>query len=101
MCQPGEIDGSGALISGDSLKLDAGRNLAVASTTVGGSSQDGPSSHSYTDLDRVAGLYVTGSGATVLQATAGQGIQLTAAQVAHAGGPCRRCRQHHAAAGRG
>ncbi|MEJ7139175.1 hemagglutinin repeat-containing protein [Amphibiibacter pelophylacis] len=70
----------------DSLKLDAGRNLVVASTTVGGSSQDGPSSHSYTALDRVAGLYVTGSGATVLQATAGQDIQLTAAQVAHAGG---------------
>ncbi|MEJ7138982.1 hemagglutinin repeat-containing protein [Amphibiibacter pelophylacis] len=76
----------GTVDAQDSLKLDAGRNLAVASTTVGGSSQDGPSSHSYTALDRVAGLYVTGSGATRLQATAGQDIQLTAVQVAHAGG---------------
>lgn len=64
----------------DSLSLQAGRDLTIASTTRTQSTAQG----SRTNLDRIAGLYVTGSSAT-LTAVAGRDLKVNAAAVLNAG----------------
>lgn len=63
--QPGDVDGTGALLAGSANKV-------------------GANNFSQTGVDRVAGLYVSGA-AGVLLAQAGRDMNLTAAQVSNAG----------------
>ncbi|MBU0751965.1 MAG: S-layer family protein [Gammaproteobacteria bacterium] len=70
----------GTIQAGDSLTVSAGRDLTVQSTTLGQSNAQGGN----TTLDRIAGLYVTNPGGTLL-ASAGRDMSLVAAQVAAAG----------------
>ena len=70
----------GLLQGGDSLMLSAGRDINVASTTR--TSQTG--SGERTNVDRVAGLYVSNPNA-VLLASAGRDVNLMAAQVVNEG----------------
>ena len=74
----------GTLDAQDSLLLSAGRDLTVASTTQSASEQVGKSDFSRTDLDRVAGLYVSNPGGTLVMA-AGRDVTLTGAEVTNAG----------------
>ena len=50
----------GRIVAEDSLIAAAGRDLTIQSTTSTGSASSGRSSSSLTQVDRVAGLYVTG-----------------------------------------
>lgn len=67
----------GTVVASNSLVAIAGRDINVSSTT---SSSSGNYQYSQTGLDRVAGLYVKGPG--VLYASAGNNINLNAAQIA-------------------
>ncbi len=67
----------GRIIAEDSLIATAGRDLTVESTTSTGSASAGPSSSSITQLDRLAGLYVT-KDAGVLVASAGRDLSVIA-----------------------
>lgn len=80
-----DIDNIGGTLDARSrLVLDAGRDLNVASTTHSDARQAGRSDFSRTNLDRVAGLYVTRSGG-VLLASAGRDANLIAARVVNSG----------------
>lgn len=74
-----DIEG-GAVVAGDALALLAGRDLRVTSTTQSQANAQGQR----TNLDRVAGLYVTGE-AGLLLASAGQDISLTGAELVSRG----------------
>ncbi|MBU0587057.1 MAG: hemagglutinin repeat-containing protein [Gammaproteobacteria bacterium] len=73
----------GSVFAQDLLAATAGRDINVASTTQSTSGQSGRYEYSQSGIDRVAGLYVTGPG--VLVASAGNDINLVAAQIASAG----------------
>ena len=70
----------GAITAANSLTAIAGRDLNVTSTTRTQTNAQG----SRTNIDRVAGLYVTGSGGTLL-AAAGRDINLDAAALGNSG----------------
>jgi filamentous hemagglutinin family protein len=70
----------GTVMASNSLVALAGRDLNVTSTTASSSGSSGAYSYSQTGIDRVAGLYVQGKG--VLYASAGNNINLTAAEMA-------------------
>lgn len=74
----------GVLAARDALVLQAGNDMTVASTTVDAENRIGASTFSRTNIERVAGLYVTGDNG-VLVASAGNDINLLAAQVINAG----------------
>ncbi len=74
----------GVLAAQQALVLQAGDNITVASTTVDAENRIGSSTFTRTNINRVAGLYVTGAEG-VLVASAGNDINLLAAQVINAG----------------
>lgn len=74
----------GTIDSQDSLLLSAGRDLTVASTTHSEQNSGENWSASRTNLDRVAGLYVSNPGGTLVMA-AGQDITLAGAEVINEG----------------
>jgi filamentous hemagglutinin len=78
-----EIQG-GTLSARDTLNLQAGNNLTVASTTVDAQNHIGASNFTRTNIERVASLYLTGDNG-ILVASAGHDIHLLAAQVINAG----------------
>ncbi|MDR0775747.1 MAG: filamentous hemagglutinin N-terminal domain-containing protein, partial [Azonexus sp.] len=76
----GTIDAQNALL------LSAGHDINVASTTHSETNQVGKSSFSGTNLNRLAGLYITNpDGAGILTAQASNDINLQAAQIVNAG----------------
>ncbi|WP_171962503.1 two-partner secretion domain-containing protein [Bordetella trematum] len=80
-----DIDNLGGVFAADStLLVKAGRDLNVVSTTRSDAKQAGLSNFSRTNIDRVAGLYVTRPGG-VLLASAGRDANLTAALVGNDG----------------
>ncbi len=80
-----DLDNIGGRIDAqDSLLLSAGRDLTVASTTHSEHNEGENWSASRTNLDRVAGLYVSNPGGTLVLA-AGQDITLAGAEVINAG----------------
>ncbi|SHH62989.1 hemagglutinin repeat-containing protein [Massilia sp. CF038] len=83
-----DLNNIGGTISANSLLVaTAGRDINIETTTRSASSAVGGNSFSRTTTDRVAGLYVTGEGATgtgTLVATAGRDIKLTAGQISNA-----------------
>ncbi len=70
----------GQIKAANSLSVTAGRDLNIASTTSTQTNAQG----SVTNIDRVAGLYVTGDKGT-LAASAGRDINLLAAQISNNG----------------
>ncbi|WP_428826694.1 filamentous hemagglutinin N-terminal domain-containing protein [Azonexus sp. IMCC34842] len=74
----------GRIEAQDSLALTAGRDINIETTTATGTGQTEQGNFSRTQIDRVAGLYVTGSSGT-LSAVAGRNMTLTAAEVVNAG----------------
>lgn len=70
----------GQIKAKDSLTLDAGRDLNVTSTTTTQTNQQG----SRTNIDRVAGLYVTGENG-ILLASADRDVNLIAASIGSSG----------------
>jgi filamentous hemagglutinin len=74
----------GRVLAGDSLWLNAGRDLNLTSTTTSASNLQG----SHTLRDRIAGLYVSNPNG-ILVASAADNIHLTAAQIRNAGGDTR------------
>lgn len=75
----------GSMDAQQQLSVNAGNDLNVVSTTRTGQGHDtGVASYSTTQMDRVAGLYVTGDNAQ-LNASAGNNLNLTAAQVQNQG----------------
>ena len=78
-----DLNNIGGLIAAqDSLNIKAGRDINVVSTTQSAQNTAGASNFTRTNLDRVAGLYVTNpSGAGILVANAGNNINLNAAQI--------------------
>ncbi len=74
----------GTLAASDALVLQAGDNITIASTTADAENRDGSSTFTRTNINRVAGLYVTGDNG-ILVASAGNDIHLLAAQVVNAG----------------
>ncbi|RZT38360.1 two-partner secretion domain-containing protein [Cupriavidus agavae] len=80
-----DIDNVGGTIdAGSALAVQAGRDLRLASTTRSDAKQAGASTFSRTNVDRMAGLYVTRPGGTLL-ATAGNDIALDGARIANTG----------------
>ncbi|WP_019450843.1 hemagglutinin repeat-containing protein [Cupriavidus sp. BIS7] len=80
-----DIDNIGGTIDAASaLAVMAGRDLNLASTTRSDTKASGQSSFSRTNLDRVAGLYVTNPGGTLV-AMAGRDANLQGAQIANGG----------------
>lgn len=74
----------GQIIAKDALILDAGNNITLASTTQSSSNSQGASNFNRTNLDRVAGLYVSNPDA-ILVANASNDINLTAASIGNSG----------------
>jgi len=74
----------GTLKAQNAALLSAGRDLNLTTTTQSSSNTVGANRFSQTGIDRVAGLYVSGP-AGVLLASAGNNINLTAAQINNAG----------------
>lgn len=80
-----DIDNIGATVeAGSTLLLNAGRDLNVRSTTHSDTKQVGQSAFSRTNVDRLAGLYVTNPDG-VLLASAGRDANLIAAQIINSG----------------
>lgn len=75
----------GQIDAAASLNVSAGRDLNVTSTTSSASNQVGANSFSLTGLDRIAGLYVSNPGGTLV-ASAGRDLNLTAALINNSGG---------------
>lgn len=71
------INRGGRIVAEDSLTASAGRDLVVESTTSSATSSAGRSSSSLTQIDRVAGLYVTGDKG-ILVASAGNDFSVLA-----------------------
>ncbi|MDO9419610.1 MAG: hemagglutinin repeat-containing protein [Herminiimonas sp.] len=74
----------GRIIAEDNLTATAGRNLTIQSTTSTGSASAGLSSSSLTQVDRVAGLYVTGDKG-ILVASAGNDFSVLAGVLSSTG----------------
>ncbi|KQZ27064.1 hemagglutinin repeat-containing protein [Duganella sp. Root1480D1] len=74
----------GTLKAQNAALLTAGRDLNLTTTTQSLSNTVGANSFAQTGIDRVAGLYVSGP-AGVLLASAGNNINLTAAQINNSG----------------
>lgn len=74
----------GALDAGSTLLLNAGRDLNILSTTRGDAKRAGASDFSRTNIDRVAGLYVSNPNG-ILLASAGRDATLMAAQLINSG----------------
>ncbi|HEY5971524.1 MAG TPA: hemagglutinin repeat-containing protein [Pseudoxanthomonas sp.] len=80
-----DLDNIGGVIDANqTLIASAGRDIHVTSTTNAWSTQIGANHYSNTTVDRVAGLYVTSPGGTLL-VTAARDANLTGAQVVNAG----------------
>jgi filamentous hemagglutinin len=80
-----DLNNIGASISAvNSLSATAGRDLTIETTTRSATSNAGASSASRTTLDRVAGLYVSGQGGTLV-ASAGRDLNIVAGVVSNAG----------------
>jgi len=80
-----DIDNIGGVMKAQSAAvLQAGHDLNITTTTQSSSHTVGANSFSQTGIDRVAGLYVSAP-AGVLLASAGNNINLTAAQISNAG----------------
>jgi filamentous hemagglutinin len=76
----------GAITAEQTLKLQAGRDIDIASTLSHSDSRSGQDRYQYTGIDRLAGLYVTGAQQPgQLHVQAGRNLTLTAAAVANAG----------------
>ena len=67
----------GSVFAQDSLTVSAGRDMVIESTTSTGTASSGRSSSSLTQIDRVAGLYVTGEKG-ILVASAGNDFSVLA-----------------------
>ncbi|WP_426074338.1 hemagglutinin repeat-containing protein [Janthinobacterium sp. DSP2-3-3] len=84
-----DLNNVGGMISANSeMVLSAGRDINVTSSTYSSSRNVAESSSSRTAADRIAGLYVTGDGATgsgLLLASAGRDVNLLAGIIANAG----------------
>lgn len=80
-----DLDVTGAQILGiRSLRVNAGRDLNLSTTTRSSGKEVGGNSFSQTGVDRVASLYVTGTAGPLI-ASAGRDITLFAGQVRNAG----------------
>lgn len=80
-----DVDNIGGTIDASSaLSVMAGRDLNVITTTHSDAKASGLSDFSRTNIDRVAGLYVTNPGGTLL-AMAGRDANLTGAQIVNSG----------------
>jgi len=80
-----DIDNIGGVMQVQSAAvLSAGRDLNITTTTQSSSKTVGANSFSQSGIDRVAGLYISGP-AGVLLASAGNNINLTAAQIINSG----------------
>jgi len=81
----GNIDNiGGTIMAGNALVLEAGSDINIESTTQSHAQTIGASSFSRTNLDRVAGLYVSNPDA-VLVASAGNDLNLMAASIVNSG----------------
>ncbi|MCL6484522.1 MAG: hemagglutinin repeat-containing protein [Janthinobacterium lividum] len=84
-----DLNNIGGTISANSeLIATAGRDIHIASTTQSASSSAGGNSFSRTDIDRVAGLYVTGDGSSgggTLLVSAGRDVSMLAGVIGNAG----------------
>lgn len=84
-----DLNNIGGTISANSeLIATAGRDIHIASTTQSASSSAGGNSFSRTDIDRVAGLYVTGDGSNgggTLVVSAGRDVSMLAGVIGNAG----------------
>ncbi|RQO36238.1 hypothetical protein DBR37_07905 [Herminiimonas sp. KBW02] len=74
----------GSIVAKDSLTASAGRDFVIESTTSTGTASSGRSSSSLTQIDRVAGLYVTGDKG-ILVASAGNDFSVLAGVLASSG----------------
>ncbi|WP_137926206.1 hemagglutinin repeat-containing protein [Cupriavidus sp. 2SB] len=80
-----DIENTGGTIdAGSALRVVAARDLRLASTTRSSETQSGQNTFSRTNVDRVAGLYVSKPGAT-LTALAGRDMVLDGAQISNTG----------------
>ncbi|MDH1477633.1 hemagglutinin repeat-containing protein [Comamonas thiooxydans] len=80
-----DFDNLAGMIKGvDSATVSAGRDLNLTTTTQSSANQAGGNRFTQTGIDRVAGIYVSGP-AGVLVASAGNNLNLTAAQIQNAG----------------
>ncbi|MCB5186971.1 hemagglutinin repeat-containing protein [Methylobacillus caricis] len=81
----GDIDNiGGTIMAKNALVLEAGNNINIESTTQSHAQTIGASSFNRTNLDRVAGLYVSNPDA-ILVASAGNDLNLMAASIANSG----------------
>ncbi|MES2580332.1 MAG: hemagglutinin repeat-containing protein [Pseudomonadota bacterium] len=74
----------GSVIAEDKLIVNAGNNLNIVSTTQTSQNTVDKSAFSRTNLDRIAGLYVTGEKG-ILVASAGSNVSFLAASVSNSG----------------
>ncbi|MEY4653451.1 MAG: putative hemagglutination domain, partial [Pseudomonadota bacterium] len=74
------LNRAGVIQAGRVLGVEAGRDLVIESTTHTQRAQDGLSSGERTHIDRLASLYVTGPGGTLL-ARAGRDLRMAGAHV--------------------
>lgn len=74
----------GSVAAATSMAVQAGQDLSVTTTTARGEGAAGNGVFASEQLDRVAGLYVSGP-AGVLIASAGRDLNLTAAQISNQG----------------
>lgn len=74
----------GSISAVNSLSATAGRDLTIETTTRSATSNAGASSANRTTLDRVAGLYFSGQGGTLI-ASAGRDLKIVAGVVSNAG----------------
>lgn len=74
----------GQVIARDALLLEAGNDINLQSTTQSSKQREGASSFSRTNIDRVAGLYISNPDA-ILVASAGNDVNLIAASLVNRG----------------
>ena len=74
----------GQVIAGDAMLLDADNDINLRSTTQSSKQREGASSFSRTNIDRVAGLYLSNPDA-ILVASAGNDVNLMAASIVNQG----------------
>ncbi|MBL8506430.1 MAG: S-layer family protein [Methylobacillus glycogenes] len=78
------INQGGSVKAKDAMRLHAGRDITLESTTNSSQHQQGASSFSRTNLNRVASLYVDGANAS-LDISAGRNLTLNASQIINTG----------------
>lgn len=74
----------GQVRAGDAMLLEAGNDINLRSTTQSSKQREGASSFSRTNIDRVAGLYLSNPDA-ILIASAGNDVNLMAASIVNSG----------------